>query len=142
MSNATFSHIAVSCKNPLALETFYSKHFGFTRARVYAPGPDQVVMIKSGSIYLELFKAEGTPPTEPQEAGPSYPCWKHICFTVDDLDSKIKDIGSDATITKGPVDMSTFIPGMRVAWLADPEGNIFELNQGYVDEEHPPAITI
>jgi glyoxylase I family protein len=29
---------------------------------------------------------------------------------------------------------------MRVAWLADPEGNIVELNQGYVDEPNPPAL--
>jgi glyoxylase I family protein len=28
---------------------------------------------------------------------------------------------------------------MRVAWISDPEGNIVELNQGYVDETDPPA---
>jgi glyoxylase I family protein len=36
--------------------------------------------------------------------------------------------------------MGQFIPGMRVAWIADPEDNIVELNQGYVDEENPPAL--
>jgi glyoxylase I family protein len=29
---------------------------------------------------------------------------------------------------------------MRVAWIADPEGNIVELNQGYVDEADPPPL--
>jgi glyoxylase I family protein len=29
---------------------------------------------------------------------------------------------------------------MRTAWVADPEGNIIELAQGYVDEENPPAL--
>jgi glyoxylase I family protein len=27
-----------------------------------------------------------------------------------------------------------------VAWIADPEGNIVELNQGYVDEDSPPPL--
>jgi hypothetical protein len=36
--------------------------------------------------------------------------------------------------------MGQFIPGMRVAWVADPEGNIVELNQGYVDEDDPPPL--
>jgi glyoxylase I family protein len=34
--------------------------------------------------------------------------------------------------------MGEFIEGMRVAWISDPEGNIVELNQGYVDETAPP----
>jgi glyoxylase I family protein len=29
---------------------------------------------------------------------------------------------------------------MRTAWIADPEGNIVELNQGYVDERDPPPL--
>jgi len=49
-------------------------------------------------------------------------------------------MGSDAKITLGPLDMSQFIPGMRVCWLSDPEGNIVELNQGYVDEVSPPPF--
>jgi hypothetical protein len=47
---------------------------------------------------------------------------------------------SPERITLGPLDMSQFIPGMRVAWIADPERNIVELNQGYVDEESPPPL--
>ena len=54
-----------------------------------------------------------------------------------DLDAKLAEMGDDARLTLGPLDMSQFIPGMRVAWIADPEGNIVELNQGYVDEAEP-----
>ena len=36
--------------------------------------------------------------------------------------------------------MGQFIPGMRVVWVADPESNIIELNQGYVDQENPPPL--
>lgn len=141
MSQTVFSHIGVSCKDPIAIEKFYTKYFGFKRARVYAPGPEQVVMIKAGDVYLELFKAtEESPIAAPAGAGPDYPCWKHICFSVDDLDKKLKELGDEARITQGPVDMSGFIAGMRVCWIADPEGNIVELNQGYVDEENPPEL--
>jgi glyoxylase I family protein len=127
------------CKDPIAVERFYSKHFGFRRARVYAPGKDQVVMIKSGAVYLEIFPAkEGAPSPPAGGAGPEYPGWRHIAFLVEDLDGKLGDMGEDARLTLGPVDMGEFVPNMRVAWLADPEGNIVELNQGYMDEEHPP----
>jgi glyoxylase I family protein len=49
-------------------------------------------------------------------------------------------MGDEARITLGPLDMSEFIPGMRVAWIADPEGNIVELNDGYIDEDDPPPL--
>lgn len=141
MATLNFSHMGLACKNPIKIETFYTKHFGFIRARVYAPGPDQVVMIKAGNVSLELFKTNKDRPLDPpKEAGYEFPGWRHISFSVEDLESKLKEMGDDAKITLGPIDMSNFIPGMRVCWLADPEGNILELNQGYVDEENPPPL--
>jgi hypothetical protein len=52
-----FFHTAITCKDPLSVERWYRKHFSFERARVYAPGPDQVVMVKANAVYLEIFKA-------------------------------------------------------------------------------------
>jgi glyoxylase I family protein len=141
MPSYTFSHIGLSCKDPIVLEKFYSKHFGFRRARVYAPGPGQVVVIKSDSLSLELFPAaQERPSSRIMGAGPEYPGVRHIAFLVDNLDAKLAEMGGDAKVTLGPLDMGEFIPGMRVAWLSDPEGNIVELNQGYVDEASPPAL--
>lgn len=135
MVSSVFSHIAVVAKDPLVLEDFYVRLFGFKRTRVYAPGPDQVVMIKKDAMYLEIFKAtEDRPDKAPTEAGPMYPCWRHLCFAVNDLDEMLNSMGEEAKITLGPADMSMFIPGMKVAWLADPEGNIIEISQGYKDE--------
>ncbi len=137
-----FNHVGMVAKDPIIIEKFYAKYFGFVRERVYVPGPDQVVVLKSGALGLEIFKAEKDAPETPTGAGPLYPCWRHICFLVDDLDAKIVEIGDDATITEGPADMKDFVPGMKVAWLADPEGNIFELNEGYVPEENPPQLKV
>jgi glyoxylase I family protein len=135
MSIFPIAHVGISCKDPMVIEKFYTKYFGFKRSRVYAPGPDQVVMLRAGATCLELFKATLEPPIPPPtEAGVEFPGWKHICFQVENLDDKLMEMGMDVRITKGPVDMSVFIEGMKVCWLADPEGNIIELNQGYVDE--------
>ncbi|MBW1804203.1 MAG: VOC family protein [Deltaproteobacteria bacterium] len=138
MKKMTFFHIGLTCRHPLVIEKFYRKHFGFKRARVFSPGPEQIVMLKSGDVYLELFKAtEEAPVPEARGNGPSYPGWRHICFAVNDLDILLKEMGQDARITLGPLQRDELIPGMKVCWIADPEGNIIELNQGYTDEAHP-----
>lgn len=137
----TFSHFGLTCDDPVLLEKFYTKYFNFKRTRVYAPGPDQVVMIKSGNIALELFKStESSPLSPPVESGYNFKGWRHMCFQVEDLDAKLKEMGEDAKITLGPLNMDEFIAGMKVCWIADPEGNIVELNQGYKDENNPPPL--
>ncbi|MGK3986303.1 VOC family protein [Sorangium sp. So ce136] len=141
MALLCFSHLGFSCDDPIAVERFYTKHFGFKRVRVYTPGPDQVVQIERGSVAIELFRAtQRRPCPAVGGAGPEYPGYRHMAFLVDDLDAKLAAMGPDARITLGPVDMGQFIPGMRVAWIADPEGNIIELNQGYVNEDNPPPL--
>jgi glyoxylase I family protein len=133
------NHMGLNCADPLAVEAWYSKHFGFVRKRVYLPGPDQVVVIGNDGASLELFPAKGeAPPPRGEADGPAHPGIRHMAFLVDDLDAKLAEMGDDAKITLGPLDMGEFIAGMRVAWISDPEGNIVELNQGYVDETDPP----
>jgi glyoxylase I family protein len=133
--------MGLSCRDPIAIERWYTKHFGFERKRVYLPGEGQVVMLGKDGTYLELFPAKGeAPPPSGDGAGPEYPGWRHVAFLVDDLDAKLAEMGDDAKITLGPIDMSGLIEGMRVVWISDPEGNIVELNQGYEDEKTPPPL--
>lgn len=134
-----YSHMAISCRDLQAVERFYTTHFGFERARVIPLGDDQIVFIKSGDVYLELFRAEGEAPAPPVGSdGPHYPGWRHIAFQVDDVDATLAAMGDEARITQGPLDFDAFIPGWRTVWVADPDGNIVEISQGYVDEENPP----
>lgn len=136
MSQLHFSHIALTCKDPQIIEQFYTRYFGFTRARVVLPGADQVVFIKNGAMYLELFHAHAdTTITPAKDSGPEYPGWRHIAFQVDNVDAKLAEIGEAARITLGPLSFDSVIPGWRTAWLADPENNIVEVSQGYVDQE-------
>ena len=142
MSAMAFHHMAIACYNPMAIEQYYTKYFGFRRARVLPVGEGtQIVFIKSGDAYLELFQAKEPLPL-PRAAGdgPWYPEWRHIAFKVDDVNAKLAEMGDDAVITLGPFDFDAFIPGWRTTWVADPDGIIVEISQGYVDQENPPAL--
>lgn len=138
---STFSHVAISCRDPIATERFYTRHFGFVRARVIPLGAQQIVFIKLGNVYLELFQAEGTAPTPPAVAdGPHYPAWRHIAFTVDNVDAALAAMGADARVTLGPLSFDDFIPGWRTVWVADQDGNIVEISQGYTDQSNVPPL--
>jgi glyoxylase I family protein len=62
-----------------------------------------------------------------------------FAFQVDDVDEKLAEIGFDAEVTLGPLAFDNFIPGWKTAWVRDPDGNIVEISQGFVDQERPPA---
>jgi glyoxylase I family protein len=123
-----------------AVERFYTRHFGFRRARVIDLGTDKIVFLKSGSVYLELFRAsEPSPVADPEKDGPAWPGVRHLAFQVDDVDAKLADIGRDVRVSLGPLQFDAFIPGWKTVWVRDPEGNIVEISEGFVDEVNPPA---
>ena len=67
---------------------------------------------------------------------------RHIAFQVDNADATIAAMGDAAKITLGPLDFDGFIPGWRTYWLADPDGNIVEVSQGFKDQANPPALEL
>jgi len=143
MQRLAFSHMALTCKDPLAIERFYSRYFGFKRARVVELGKGQVVFLKMGNMYLELFQSsEESPVPTAEGSGPEYPGWRHLAFIVDDVDARLAEMGAAAKITAGPMNFNDFIRGWRSVWLADPEGNIIEISQGFVDQENPPLLLV
>ena len=136
-----FHHISLNCKDPLATERFYRDHFGFKRARVVQlPDARQIVFLKGPQVYLELFPAQGERPASPDSGGdgPLYPGVRGISFMVDNIDDQLAAMGSEAHITFGPLDFGSFIPGWKSVWLADPDGNIVQVTQGFTDQENPP----
>lgn len=139
-----FSQVALTCKDPIATEKFYSKYFGFKRARVAKlPDGDQIVFIKmaDSAFYLELFQAkEESPVPPPINDGPQYPGVRQLAFKVDSVDGKLAEMGDDAKITLGPLNFDDYIPGWRTVWLADPDGIIVEISEGFVDEDNPPSL--
>ncbi len=141
MLTANFAHVGLTCKDPAAIERFYAKYFGFKRARLVPLGDDQIVFIKQGNIYLELFKAkEASPLPPPQNDGYDFAGVRHLAFEVDDVEAKLAELGKEVKVMLGPADFSDFIPGWKGAWVTDPEGNIIEISQGYVDQKNPPQL--
>ena len=113
MAALAFHHVALTCNDPLAIERYYTKHFGFQRARV-APlgGGKQIVFLKSGAFYLELFQSEQPSPVPspapswpqyPGGDGPHYHGVRHLAFKVDDVDAQLASMGAEAVITLGPL---------------------------------------
>ena len=137
MSLVLFSHIGLVCDDPQATEEFYTKYFSFRRVRTLGDGNDQVVFLKMEhcSAMLELFQSkEPSPAPTATGAGPEYPGVRHLAFQVDDVNAKLAEIGKAAPVTQEPLDFDGFIPGWRTAWIADPDGRIVEISQGYYDE--------
>jgi glyoxylase I family protein len=132
-----FAHVGLTCADQAATERYYTRHFGFERARVVALDKDNsVIFLRKGATYLELFKADfARPSPAPVADGPHHPGLRHIAFHVDDVERQLAAMGSDAKITLGPLRFDGFIPGWKSVWVADPDGNIIELSQGYHDED-------
>ena len=100
-----------------------------------ALGDEQIVFLRQGDAYLELFHATAGAIQEPaadgpQNAGPV----RHIAFQTDDLDAFLTRIGDAVPISLGPLSFDDFIPGWRTVWLIDPDGVIVEVSEGYRDE--------
>ena len=138
----SFHHIAITAEDPIALERYYTRYFGFKRARVLPLGDgQQIVFIKSGNTYMEIFgTTEASPNPVPENDGYPYPGLRHIAFKVDSVDDKLAELGGDAQITLGPLDFDDFIPGWRTVWVSDPGGNIVEISQGFTDDDNPEPL--
>jgi glyoxylase I family protein len=142
MPDPSLHHISLTCDDPIAVERFYTRHFGFRRARVVDIGQGaQIVFLRGAGTLLELFRAAQPNPLKPAE-GDGYP-WsgvRNFSFEVDDVDRKIAEMGSDAVVTAGPLSFDAFVAGWRSAWLRDPAGNLIQITKGYTDQENPPPL--
>jgi glyoxylase I family protein len=132
--NPRFAHVALNCDDLDRIIAFYTENLGFRVDRVFdMGGGKRIAYIQNGAFYLELFEAEGArPDAKADHDGPGYSGLRHIAFTVDDVDQAVaRLVAAGARLNLGPAAFDQFIPGWRSAWLADPEGNVFEVSQGY-----------
>ena len=112
-------HVAIATTNPQSLANWYVQHLNFiflldTGATVYIKSPNSVIM--------EFVKADNVP-ARPQirDAG-----LRHVAFAVDNLEAAHAQLHSlGVQFEAAPV----VLPGMRLFFFRDPEGNYLHLVQ-------------
>ena len=133
MSSFAINHLALNCRNFAAQESFYSKRFGFKRSRTFNAGkPNEFIMLKLGPVRLELFPTDSAK-TVNQKGGEQAIGFKHLAFEVAKLEPAIEALRGDGIEPDPIIDFGETIPGCRLVFFRDPEGNIIELMEGYSD---------
>ncbi|HET9373903.1 MAG TPA: VOC family protein [Chthoniobacterales bacterium] len=98
MAPSAINHIALNCRNLAAQEAFFSKHFGFRRSRTFKAGkPDEYIMLKLGSVRLELFSADPAQ-TVNANGGEQVIGFKHLAFDVPKLEPAIEALRVDGIL--------------------------------------------
>lgn len=127
-------HVAMNCRNIHQQEAFYMKHFGFKRSRTFRRGtPEEFFMLKLGSVRLELFTTLETEMAGLQ-GGEQPVGFKHLAFEVPTLEPVLEALKADGIEVDPIIEMPHLVPGFRIVFFRDPEGNILELMEGYHDE--------
>ena len=134
--NLRWSHVALNCADQGVTEEFYRRWFGFERARVVPLGDQEIIFLRQGPVYLELFNSPQPPLVTPTADGPpNLGLARHLAFQTDDLGAFLERMGDQIPVSLGPLRFDDFIPGWRSVWLTDPDGVIVEVSQGYRDQE-------
>ncbi len=125
-------HVGLSVGDLDAASEFYSRAFGFAPQLEFelAPHPVRGLMLRHESgMRLELFERTGSVPGvqggTPIEALATRG-YGHFAFAAPDIDAVFAgalEAGASAVLEPAPSPE----PGVRFAFLADPEGNLVEL---------------
>jgi glyoxylase I family protein len=131
-----WSHVALNCRDQKVTEEFYRRWFGFERARLVSLGDQEIIFLRHGPVYLELFAAAEQSPAASKGDGPTAPgVTRHLAFQTDDLGAFLDRADGEIPVSLGPLAFDDFIPGWRSVWLTDPDGVIVEVSQGYRDQD-------
>ncbi len=128
-----FDHVGLSVADMEGAEAFYERAFGFAREFSFelTPHPIRGLMLKHpvGEFRLELFAhrdgSAGTQGATPIEALATRG-YGHFAICAAAIDAPFAlavEAGATAVAAPGPSPE----PGVRFAFLADPEGNLIEL---------------
>jgi lactoylglutathione lyase len=133
MDEARLDHAGLSVQDLGGAATWYCAAFGYDREidlRVDPIDLDIVMLIhRTHGDRLELLHRPGSAPglraADPAEAALSQ-SYGHVAFDVPDLDGtfeRLLGLGARPVMTPRPSPE----PGVRMAFVADPEGNLVEL---------------
>ncbi len=131
MTGERFDHVGLSVESIDAMQEWYERALGFTREFALAPTSDLriAMLVHPSGARLELFEQDGSSrsriPPDPLQA-PSHRGLTHWSLCVDDLDAtheRLVQAGASSIWAPRPSPE----PGVRMAFVADPEGHLIEL---------------
>jgi glyoxylase I family protein len=131
-----WSHVALNCADQRVTEEFYRRWFGFERARVVPLDDGEIVFLRQGEVYLELFRTvEGSPFAVSGDGPAFHGIARHLAFQTEDLAAFLDRVGDNIPVSLGPLRFDGFIAGWHSVWFTDPDGVIVEVSQGYRDAD-------
>jgi catechol 2,3-dioxygenase-like lactoylglutathione lyase family enzyme len=122
-------HVGLSTANLPRLRAFYVETLG--RPVVGAFVGHDIVFVQAGGTVIELIGAADPPDAAPGQAGGfGRRGWQHLAWEVDDVDAAYVELaGRGITFELPPEDFPPEAPILRIAFFADPDGNLIELVQ-------------
>ena len=119
-------HIAIYTRDLVRLEAFYTQVLGFPVARRWdAAG---IVFVDAGGMWIELTRQDAPDDGTRPRALDQGVGLNHIALRVDDVDRSFQQfVGLGVRALAAPADYQ----GVRVAFLADPDGNVLELIEDF-----------
>ncbi len=132
MTTFAFHHVGLSVGNLDAQRHFYRDAFGLTpeqQAEIPRAGVRMAILRGPGGLRLELIERSDS--TEHSFAdvydGASVQGYFHFAVHVADLDTAYEAVlAAGATSVSAPA-TAMMLPGLRYAYVKDPEGNLIEL---------------
>ncbi|HEX4443979.1 MAG TPA: VOC family protein [Galbitalea sp.] len=125
-------HVGLSVADLDAQASWYSSAFGFVTAtpfEVRTLGLRGVFLVGPGAMAIELLEREGSRPgiraADQAEALLTHG-YGHICLRVSDVDELHARLLAHGASERMAPDESPE-PGVRMSFVADPEGNLIEL---------------
>ncbi len=123
-------HIGLSVPNAEGSAAWYGKMLGFEIVARMKQDDMNIVHIKRGNCYIELFQVAGAKPLPEHRRDPSADLrvqgLAHFAFQVPSVSAAVEELkAKGAEIAMAPVDT----PGVAFAFVRDNAGNCFELIQ-------------
>jgi catechol 2,3-dioxygenase-like lactoylglutathione lyase family enzyme len=121
-------HIAIYTRDLARLEMFYTQVLGFPVVRRWdAPG---IVFVDAGGLWIELTRQDAPDDGTIPRALDQGVGFNHFALQVDGVDAAFRElVGKGVHVLAAPSNYEN----VRVAFLADPDGNVLELIE---DDDH------
>ena len=123
-------HVSLSTPDLARLRAFYGDALGLPIVGGFAQ--HQIVFFDAGGVAIEIEQVD------PSSPGAGRSGWNHVAWEVADVDEAYAELSARGVpFHVPPEDFPPGAPSMRIAFFADPDGNVIELIQPLASR-YPP----